>query len=521
MKKLIITILTIMLAIFSLTACTDSVKPLANVGGDVNMETNGSFLVEKGDYLYFINGKESVTATNKFGKVEKASLVRVKTEDLGKKNSDVKVETVIPKLLISASYNTGFYMYGNCVYYVTPSIEKDKAGNVLNTHNEFYCFDLEKGKNVGGAILRLENNNYEYRFIESDGTVYLATTVSSVDESSVTKTKLVVYNTNNGECVFTSGNYGNLLMPEDNSNVIFYTQKGVTKALDDAEQDFEELYRYEVGDTESTLEVSGAGYADLSFDNRETELQGKLVEECGTNGVTFTLIKNTGKLLVYKTTKLDADNTGSYYYGATNADNFTVKTKLGGANEYIDQAMAKTSYFKSLNEVYYVESGSGFISALMKFDYSKQNDSDMLNGRTIVAEDVEGYSISFVKDNYIYLAKGSEGYYYRCSLDGANEKLNQINAIPMQSLTDWYAPTVVGNYFIGSYSGSYYANYVYAIDLSKLGTEDYDDYLEKYKVEDRQNILDLQGTLLGKYAEDEAKSLKELLDENYPEEDEE
>ena len=280
MKKLIIAILTLILATFAFAGCADTMKPLSDIGGDVVQETNGSFFVEKGNYVYFINGKEAVTSSNKFGKVEKGALLRVKKEDLGK--ADIAVETVIPKILISANYNTGFYMYGNCVYYVTPSIEKDKAGNVLNTHNEFYCYDLEKGRNVGGAILRLENNNYEYRFIEVDGVVYLATTVSSVDEAGTTLTKLVVYNTKTGENIFTSNNYVSLAMPEDNkSKVIFFTQKGITKELDDAEQDFEELYRYEIGATEATLEVSGAGYADLGFDNREVEHAGKFVKECG------------------------------------------------------------------------------------------------------------------------------------------------------------------------------------------------------------------------------------------------
>ena len=515
MKKLIITILTIVLAMCAFTGCTNS-KPLTGVEG--TPYNNGSFLVEKGDYVYFINGKEAVTASNKSGKVEKGSLLRVKKEDLGKK--DASVETVISKLLISANYTTGFYMYGNCVYYVTPSTEKDKAGNVLNTHNEFYCYDMTKGKNVGGMILRLENNNYEYRFIEVDGVVYLATTVSSVDENSVTLTKLVVYNTSTGDCIFTSNNYSSLIMPEDNSNVIFYTQKGITKALDDAEQDFEELYRYEVGNTEATLELSGAGYADLSFDDRANTLNGKLVEECGTNGVTFTLIKHTGKILVYKTNKLDADNNGSYFYGATSSDNFTAKTKLGASNEYIALAMAKTSHFESLNEVYYVESGDGFITALMRFDYTKQNDVNMLNGRTIVCEDVENMSISFVKDGYIYLTNASEGIYYRCALTATDATPDKINAIPMQTATDWFVPTVIGNYFIGSYSANYYANYVYTIDISKLGTEDYEEYLEKYEEENRENILELQGTLLGKYSTEEATTLQELLDSNYPEETE-
>ena len=124
MKKLLIAIITIIMATFAFAGCGESVTPLQNVGGAV-VSGNGSFAVEKGEYVYFINGQEAVTVANEFGKVEKASLVRVKTSELANPKT-AKIETVIPKLMISASYKTGVFVYGDYVYYATPSNIKDK-----------------------------------------------------------------------------------------------------------------------------------------------------------------------------------------------------------------------------------------------------------------------------------------------------------------------------------------------------------------------------------------------------------
>ena len=60
--------------------------------------SNGGFVVEKGDYVYFINGEESYTATNEFGDVVKGALMRIKKADLNDGKYD-SVQTVVPLYL--------------------------------------------------------------------------------------------------------------------------------------------------------------------------------------------------------------------------------------------------------------------------------------------------------------------------------------------------------------------------------------------------------------------------------------
>ena len=49
---------------------------------ETTVDSNGGFAVEVGEYVYFINGAESYTATNTYGDVVKGSLMRIKKADL-------------------------------------------------------------------------------------------------------------------------------------------------------------------------------------------------------------------------------------------------------------------------------------------------------------------------------------------------------------------------------------------------------------------------------------------------------
>ena len=80
---------TFLSAAFAMTACNkgdykgDKVDYQPTAAEAVS---NGGFVVEKGDYVYFINGEEDYTASNTFGEVVKGALMRIKKADLNDGN---------------------------------------------------------------------------------------------------------------------------------------------------------------------------------------------------------------------------------------------------------------------------------------------------------------------------------------------------------------------------------------------------------------------------------------------------
>ncbi len=137
--------------------------------------TNGGFVVESGEYVYFINGSESNTASNKYGDAVKGSLMRIAKTDLASGNySNAKI--VVPSLFVTGNYDSGVYIYGDKVYYATPTTDKNNAGQVENSYLDFKWAKLDGSEApMGGKndyFLRLSSNTTKYRFVEVEGVVY-------------------------------------------------------------------------------------------------------------------------------------------------------------------------------------------------------------------------------------------------------------------------------------------------------------------------------------------------------------
>lgn len=499
MKKIIITIISLILASMMLVGCADKTTKLSDIGGEV--AGNGTFAVEKGNYVYFINGKEAVTSNNEFGEVEKASLVRVNKSDLKNasgESANVKIETVIPKLFISASYKTGFYMYGNYVYYATPSDIKDKKGNIQNSQTLFYRFNLESGKTDKTHIAVATDNASEYRFVEKDGVVYLAFVENTkVSEEESTK-KLLVYNADTRAKVYESFEYQEMLMAEDNSKVVYLTKF----AYDDVNKKdlaYQELYKYVIGEDKAGDPIV----------NGSPNSMGLL------QGVTFSLIKNNGQYLIYKQLGLDTSNQ-SVIYKAINSGDDTI-TELGGSNTYIDAAFTSTSYIKSLEEVYYVDA-SETIGGLVKFNYKQMVEgTDMKHGRTLICKDVKGTTYQFIEGDYMYFSD-SEGIYYRCDLEGKNYA--KLNASALTTSTEWYAPRVIKvdsqEFLLGVYAKAIFKSYVHVIDITGAGSDEYKENLEELSKDTKENVLTLSYTRIGKMTSQDKEAFDTEV-ENYEE----
>lgn len=189
--------------------------------GDVT--SNGGFVVEKGNYVYFINGAENYTASNKYGDVVKGALMRISKADLLAKRYE-KTETVVSMLFVAQDYDAGIYIYGDRVYFASPTTEKDQDGNVQNDWLSFKSAKLDGSDTMKDYYFRSDDNTVDYRYVEVDGVVYCL----HVDDST-----LYSYNTQTGKDTVLVSNAGSSFYfdSSDPENATVYYTMSVTQDI--------------------------------------------------------------------------------------------------------------------------------------------------------------------------------------------------------------------------------------------------------------------------------------------------
>jgi len=189
-KKFLAVIALAVASLFVFTACGGdnyNFNALSNnPAASAHVYSNGGSFVQKGEYSYFINGAEDGADKNVFGDYHKGSIVRVKTSDLV--NKDRVVETVVPKIVYAEEANSsGFYIYGDKIYYTTPHSGKDTQGNVLITKLDFMMANIN---GTGTEIIAtVEDNTQPFRFVEKNGKVYILYVGSAEVEMNDQKVK--------------------------------------------------------------------------------------------------------------------------------------------------------------------------------------------------------------------------------------------------------------------------------------------------------------------------------------------
>lgn len=216
-------------SLFAVTAC-DGVYKSDALKGDISGEvtSNGGFAVKKGGYIYFINGKQSNTADNTFGNVETGALMRISESDLEKRNY-ADTETVVPEIIHSGNYNGGLFIYGDYVYYSTPSTEKNSDGEIQNSTILFKSAKLDGTEVMKGYYAKYTDNSIEYRFVEAgkgdDKTVYLLYLAKSEDLYGSSHNNLHSVNTKTGTDTLLAYNVDSVMFDsKDVTNPrVFYT----------------------------------------------------------------------------------------------------------------------------------------------------------------------------------------------------------------------------------------------------------------------------------------------------------
>ena len=285
---------TLLGATVSMASCGDKYYEYAGVAySEADKKavavSNGGFAVEKGDYVYFINGMEANTASNEFGEVTKGSLMRIKKADLSdafKKDNvslENKAETVVPMLFVAQNYDAGIYIYGDYVYYATPTSDKNMKGEVENTWIDFKRARLDGKETMKDYFFRISDNAANYRFVKVGNDVYCM-----YEEEGALKS----YNTTSGAThTLVSGassEYFYDMSNPENPNV-YYTM-AVTYNIDSAQSTtatYNQVYCVNAASTAEvnakaasyTVKVNGKAYRTYDFDEKYLEKKNEEAEK--------------------------------------------------------------------------------------------------------------------------------------------------------------------------------------------------------------------------------------------------
>lgn len=516
---------------FVFSACGES-KAQKNwkkpyVAGEIS--SNGGFATKVGDYVYFINGIEEATAKNTWGNsLVKGSLSRIKESDLA--NPEGKSIVVVPQIFSSTYYKTGLCIFGDYVYYATPSTKKDKKGNV---QNEYISFQRTKLDGTNTKIINDSRTSMgvEYKFIENNGSVYLVIT-----ETAEEKTNLTVYNSS-GSKVFSREEIDSFVIADEySSKYIFYTD--LDKDAKENDEQYGVLYAYELGVGEKIVVKAKA----------DPEISGEIF---GTLGYTFKLTKNAFGRLFLSCTPADAgQGEGSFdvYVDidtltfvdadedlATSLANYANFKKIEVSKIKIANVINDTCIFLNENEVIYLDSANG----LMKFDLREVKNSEY-EGRTQLASfsnmKVTSATLADVEDGYAYYVDtGSSGtnYLWRVSLsdDFTKNVGEQITSIAIDK--DWYSVEVFGDYALAVLDSEPFGSYVYALDVDVAGklaeenqttdeeeiksfVKEYFDNMSKLSEKDNQELFEkLMSRRIGKIKSADEDKVDSYVNSNY------
>lgn len=432
--------------------------------GEIVAGSNGGFVVETENYLYFINGEESYTADNALGTPLKGALMAVEKAKLG--TAEAEAELIVPKLFAAGNTGAGVYVFGDRIYFATPSTKKDTSGNVANDHLEFASMKADGTDYT--EYFTVSGNSTAYRFAESsDGNVH-AVYYDSAEQS------VVDYDVTAGEEVVVSGSEtvsACTFLPNETAEktgvaaLYTVTPKNAATAADEA---YNVVYAVKAGETAKAV------------------LSGKRAEDgdgnpTGAPAATYAVSFAQGENVFLTESRTYSSEAESKTYGVSVADLY--ESGLASAVEYKNTALVvSTALFASLTEAYAAET-----DFLVKYDFTKGSDGKYKEVKS---------NVSKVSASTLFSLEGDDLYYTNadsalCKTDvtaGVDAKETRVSESAI--VTDWFAPeSGAGQIFWldNGDDGLGYVNYA-ALGAEGIGEDTDDDgeddlwYLESEKV---------------------------------------
>lgn len=507
----------------SLAACGYQFTPLEQAPeAAASVDSNGGFVVKKGDYIYFINGVETYTSDNTYGTPEKGALMRIKEADVkaGKNNSEI----VVPSLMVSGDTEAGIFIYGDRVYYATPENRRNASGAIDNATLDFKSAKLD-GSDIQ-SYFYVSDNSTKFRYVEVDGTVYLlyAGSVTKANSSSAVSA-ILSYNTKTRTRTELVSGYGSYIFAKEKTDPWVYYTMSVTDKKDleqggGSPYSYGQIYRaradwtkvpegYEYGeegfwDTEA-LEKNNAGvipYVNLG----EIVLDGidKASEKTPFNHFSDDVKPDTP--VGYTYTLRSFENGGLYFVRSGGSDGnlyYLSAEKLGTdwnsvtGNKELEIVAQSTdvSSKATTSALYFTEEKAGetehhyLYVADGELHHITAGDKGAIADDLVIAYDVSGASLKFIDREtsedykYVYFTKsngsgvsveravynGDPVDYQQLQYENTNLKLfKSVKVLDVQHATGWYDFEIVDNilyYADAATIGSVSYKYITSVDL--------------------------------------------------------
>ncbi len=501
---------------------------------EANVSSNGGFAVQKGDFVYFINGMEDYTEPNVYGDVVKGSLMQIKKADLDAGHYE-NVKTVVPMLFAAQNFDAGIYIYGDYVYYATPTTDKNMDGEIESSWIDFKRAKLDGTETMKDYYFRLSSNAARYRFVKEGDVVYCLYEEDGYLKSYDTKEKVSRVLANADSFYYDTSDPTNpnvyytmsvvVDADTDNSTTAAYNQlysvnaaarvesvgekDGVAsyKVKGGKEYKFDAKYLKEQSDEavkdggEATFDAKdyttypyvnlGKAVLDGIGSNalKQTQFNGNKADALTPDGYTYT-VKEYANGGVYFTrtevakTSSDAESTKLYYLADAVTTAATWNVVSGNGSNELDVVAPDSSFVESAiktvkngaHEYYYLSE-----NALYKATVGESGATTEIK----MASNLSGATLWKLDGNYLYYYQpASNGNSLsRINVTGTKEKYNALlDQVEYQPITlagvqfnsSWYKPEIFGNKVLFSNEqsfGSVTYNYIYAAKLPATQAE--------------------------------------------------
>lgn len=484
MKKLLKTIIIFVLALstcFGLVACGDGAGSWqgASLKEWGNAKTQGSFIAQTDNYVYFINGQANYTNDNSYGTPVKGSLMVIKKTDLA--SGDIsKAEIAVPKIFGATDYSAGLYIYGDYVYYGTPNVNRNSSGSVANTemtiaktkldgteHSEIITLPAlsEQYRIVKGA------NGVEVLYYDAEKTAIISYNVETKTSTEIAKTDISA-NESLTEYKF--------LPVEEGKPVLVY-----------ATQVYSEKYYEDKAEEEGYTRESSHGkiYTYTAGEQAVKVVDGQV--QTG-HGKSYVLTYLASDILFYTESTHEEEKV----YGSKIAD-LADLTKRKEIND--SSLLTKTTIIKSLEEAYIVSTDLSTVEKTILY-------GNQQTVRQTVIKTADLSSAIDVVDGYFYYYDTNK-VIMRMELSNQDAKAQKVSSDSAAST--WYAPNFLTlnekTYLVYLDSSTVGSNYLSAINLTDATIEE--------KTEGDLTTYQLTGnfSLSKMLAEDEAKKAIQAL----------